>query len=124
MTKTLSNDIRKRVIRAVEGGLSARGAARKFAVSESFATKLVKRWRDTGSYEPGQRGGHRRSILEKEKDFLTALAEAHRDWTEDEMASWLVEHRNIKVHPTTVGRFLRRLGYSYKKNRTRRRTRA
>ena len=45
MPKPLSSDLRQRVIDDVIAGYSARASARRFGVSESFAIKLVKRWR-------------------------------------------------------------------------------
>jgi transposase len=37
-------DLRERVVRAVEAGLSRRATARRFAVSISFVIKLMQRW--------------------------------------------------------------------------------
>jgi len=45
MPRAYSSDLRIRVIRAVEGGLSARAAARRLGVGESTATAWVGRWR-------------------------------------------------------------------------------
>lgn len=122
MPKPLSNDLRKRLIEAVEGGMSARAAGRRFSIPASTATALVKRWRETGSYEPMWMGGHRRSILEDIKDVLEDILDRHGDWTEQEIADYLEKEQNIKVHPVTAGRFARKLGYRYKKNAARLRT--
>jgi transposase len=43
MTASLSQDLRERIVRAVEGGSSIRQAARRFAVSASAASKLMQR---------------------------------------------------------------------------------
>lgn len=123
MAQSLSNDLRKRIIAAVKEGASARGAARQFAVSASFATALVKRWRETGSYAAGQRGGYRRAVLLDIKDYLHELMKRHGDWSEVEIAAHVAEERGIKVHPATAGRFIRKLGYRYKKNTAGQRTR-
>ena len=40
MTRPYSVDLRERVVRAVEAGLSRRAAARRFEVSVSFVVKL------------------------------------------------------------------------------------
>ena len=45
MAAPLSQDLRRRLVQAVEAGSSAREAARRFAVSESAAIKLVRRVR-------------------------------------------------------------------------------
>ena len=50
MARTLSNDLRKRLIKAVEDGLSARAAGKKLDIAASTATGIVKDWRDRGSF--------------------------------------------------------------------------
>ena len=51
-----SLDLRVRVADFVEAGHSCRAAAQHFDVSESFAIKLVRRTRDTGSPAPARQG--------------------------------------------------------------------
>ncbi len=64
MAAPLSQDLRRRLVRAVEAGSSAREAARRFEVSVSAAVKLVRSVRETGSTAPGQISGHRRPLPE------------------------------------------------------------
>ena len=59
MTAPLSQDLRERIVHAVEGGSTIRQAARRFAVSASAAIKLMQRVRQTGSLAPAQIGGYR-----------------------------------------------------------------
>lgn len=122
MTRAISNDLRKRVIRAVDGGLSIRGAAKRYDVSASFAVKLVQRWRETGGYEALPRGGNRRPTLSGEETYLHELMAHHSDWSEKEMAAHLLKARGIRLHASNVGHFIRKLGYSCKKNSARIRT--
>ncbi len=49
MARPHSVDLRQRIVSAVEGGLSRRAAAARFAVTQSCAIKLMQRWADTGS---------------------------------------------------------------------------
>ncbi|MBD2750343.1 transposase, partial [Microvirga sp. BT688] len=51
-----SLDLRVRVADFVEAGHTCRAAAEHFDVSESFAIKLVRRTRDTGSPAPARQG--------------------------------------------------------------------
>jgi hypothetical protein len=51
-----SLDLRVRVVDFVEAGHSCRAAAEHFDVSESFAIKLVRRTRHTGSPAPARQG--------------------------------------------------------------------
>src|SRR4051812_21096331 len=74
MTAPLSQDLRARIVRAVEGGSSARAAAERFEVSPSAAIKLMQRVRQTGSTAPAQIGGHRRPVLEPHAETVRALA--------------------------------------------------
>ena len=60
MTQPLSNDLRRRVVTAVvDGGMSRRGAARRFGIAPSTAIKWVHAWRRTGSWRPRAQGGDR-----------------------------------------------------------------
>ena len=49
MSVSFSQDLCRRLMQAAEAGSSAREATRRFAVSESAATKLVRRKRETVS---------------------------------------------------------------------------
>jgi transposase len=73
MTAPLSADLRARLVRAVEGGSSARAAARRFEVSPSAAIKLMRRVRATGSAAPAKVGGYRRPLLAGHEDLLRQL---------------------------------------------------
>src|SRR5450756_2753423 len=81
MTKALSNDLRERVIREVDGGASARASADMFSVSPSSAVKWVRRWRDTGSFAPSLTRGHRRSPLVDHAEWLLGLIAERADIT-------------------------------------------
>jgi transposase len=48
-TRPYSVDLRERVVRAVEAGLSRRATAWRFEVSVSFVIKLLQRWRRDGT---------------------------------------------------------------------------
>lgn len=61
MAKSLSEDLRARVIAAVEGGLSRRSAAARFGVAAASAVRWVREWRETGAARARQQGGDRRS---------------------------------------------------------------
>ena len=124
MPKPLSNDLRKRLIKAVESGMSARAAGRKLDIAESTATGIVKDWRDRDSYEPLPTGGWRRSVLEEETTFIEQMVSENSDWSEAELNALLRQERSIEVHDTTVGRFIRAKGWRYKKNGIRQRARS
>ncbi len=117
MTAPLSQDLRRRIVRAVEAGSSARAAALRFEVSASAAIKLMRRVRETGSPAPGQIGGHRRPMLEPHADLIRALVAGRPRITLAELQVALRE-RGIQVKAlSTIWLMLRRLGLSHKKTR-------
>lgn len=123
MTRPLSNDLRERVVSAVEAGLSRRAAAEQYGVAVSSAIKWHRRWRETGSVAPQTQGGDKRSYrIEAFGDEILALVEERRDITLAEIADHLARARGVSVAQSTVWRFLRRHRVTFKKNRTRRRT--
>ena len=81
MTRPYSVDLRERVVRAVEAGLSRRAAARRFEVSVSFVIKLLQRWRRNGTVEPERYGGWKRAALAAHAERVHALVAAEPDLT-------------------------------------------
>jgi transposase len=59
MGKPYSLDLRKRVVSAIEGGMSRNQAAKQFGVAISTAIGWMQRVEDTGSVAPGLMGGHK-----------------------------------------------------------------
>jgi transposase-like protein len=71
-----SNDLRVRVIQVVEGGATARAAARQFVIGDSTAIRWAKQWRETGSVEVWSQGGcPARDVLDSN---LTSLSRGAR----------------------------------------------
>lgn len=123
MPRPLSNDLRARLVRAVNGGLSRNAAAKKFEVSVSTVIKLVQRWSQTGSYLPKPMGGYCKPRLLAHADRLHELMAEKPDMSIAEVQRRLAA-ADIRVGQTAIACFLRRLGYTYKKNGSRGRTRA
>jgi transposase len=115
MTAPLSQDLRKRLVRAVEQGSSARGAAARFEVSASAAIKLVRRVRATGSTEPAKIGGYRKPLLAGQEDLLRELTTTRPGITLAEIRDELVGRGLEPGSLTTIWSTLRRLGLSHKK---------
>ena len=117
MTAPLSLDLRERIVRAVEGGSSARAAAERFEISPSAAIKLMQRVRRTGSTAPAKIGGHRRPVLEAHAEAVRALALSKPGITLKEIRTALAM-RGVEVKAlSTVADMLHRLGLSHKKSR-------
>ena len=115
MAAPLSQDLREQIVRTVEGGGSARSAAKRFEVSPSAAIKLVGRVRETGSMAPTKIGGHRRPILEPHAATVRALATVKGGTTLKEIRAGL-NARGIEVRAlSTIADMLHRLGLSHRK---------
>ncbi len=116
-----SLDLRRRIVEAVAAGSSARGAACRFEVSPSSAIKLVRRWRETGSYKPGRIGGQKKRKLAGHEDWLHEVMAAEPDITLAELQNRLAD-KGVEISLQAINTTLRALGYRYKKNDARRRT--
>src|SRR5690606_12149950 len=115
MAKPLDLDLRRRIVAAIEAGASCRTAAARFDVSESAAIKLMRRYRATGSLAPGKMGGHRRPILEAERDWLMERVAKQSDITVRALADELAE-RGIVVSHVSVWNLLRHESQTHKKS--------
>jgi transposase len=121
MGSPLSEDLRVRVIQAVEEGESRRQAAERFEVSVASAIRWVAEWHQSGRTAALAQGGDQRSDrIEAESDFLLAQVEVTPDITLAELQTMLRD-RGVAVGIGTVWRFFDRRGISFKKNRARRR---
>jgi transposase len=105
MARPYSKDLRERVVRSVEGGLSRRQAASLFGVAISTVIKWVGVWRATGSVaaKPPM-GGDRNSSLKGERVWLLSQIEAVPDLTLEELRAELAG-RGVLVGYGTVWRF-------------------
>ena len=121
MVRAYSMDLRERVLSAVmDEGMSARGAAARFGISESSAIKWLKRHRQTGTVAAGQIGGHKPRLLTGDlRDWLLDRTKA--DFTLRGLVAELAE-RGVNVDYVQVWRFAHAEGLSFKKNRASRRT--
>jgi transposase len=120
MARAYSEDLRVRLVRLVEGGTSARSAAKLFEVSASTAVKWMQRWRREKSVTPNPMRGHRRRLLDGQADWLLELIEAKHDLTLAEIRLRL-KKRGVRVSLWTVWSFYERQKVSFKKNGVRQR---
>jgi transposase len=122
MAKPLSEDLRSRLITAVEGGMSRRAAAERFGVAAASAVRWVQAWRATGVTRARPQGGDKRSHrIEAYRDVILAAVDAQVDITLVELADLLRREHGVAFAPSTVWRFLNRHDMTIKKNRARQR---
>lgn len=123
MSKPYSEDLRERVVAAVEGGLSRRQAAELFDVGVSSVIRWVDRFRATGSVAAKPMGGDHRSLLTHERAWILRRIEAEPDLTIEELRNEL-KRRGVIVGYGTVWRFFEREDITFKKKRAGGRARA
>ena len=98
MVKPYSQDLRLRVIAAVEeDALSCREAARRYRVSPSSAVKWLQAYRRTGRQKARPMGGDRRSVLKPHAAWLARLIAREDDLTLMAIATRLLAERGIKA---------------------------
>jgi transposase len=115
MATALSNDLRKRVLAAVDGGLSCRRAAERFGVSAASAIRWNDRRRREGNFDPKALGGDRRSgRIEAHGELILSLVEDKPDITLAELRACLAG-KGIGVAISTLWRFFKRRGMTRKK---------
>lgn len=110
-----SQDLRERIIGEVKKGSSARAAAAKFEVSINCAITMVRRWRKTGSMEPGRTGRVAGvSVLSPHREWLLETVSKEPDATLETLRQRLKE-KGVDVAAATIWYFLDGCDYSYKK---------
>ena len=122
MTKPISEDLRSRVIVAVDGGLSRRAAAHRFGVAVSSAVRWVREWRESGVTCAKGLGGDKRSHrIEVYRAVILAAVAEQVDITLVELAALLRSEHDAVFAASTVWRFLDRHSMTVKKNGPRQR---
>jgi transposase len=113
--KAYSEDLRERVIRAVEAGRPREAVAARFEVSVPTIERWVRLKRETGGLARRRVPG---APAVKTVGLSAALAERlaeHADATLTEHCAWWRETSGFEVSPATMCRALARLGWPRKK---------
>ena len=116
MARAYSQDLRDRVIDAVQAGTPARRAAARFGVGDATAIVWVRRARETGERSARKQGQPRRSKLDPHRDYLLGLIAAMPDLTISELLTQLLADRGVSASRATLWTFLDRCGLTFKKN--------
>jgi transposase len=115
MGQPYSEDLRERVVEAIEGGMSTGAAAKRFCVSKAAAGAWARLKRATGSVSPARQGRPPGSVLDPHADFIFGVIADAPDTTLEEMAERLARERSVKVVYTAVWKFFNRRGFTHKK---------
>lgn len=114
MPRAYSQDLRDRIVRAVDAGASRRSTAAKFEVSVSFVIRLVQRWRSTGSATVRGTGGRPSYRLEGHGTLVDRLLAERRDMTLEELRAALARE-DVVVSRSSIDRYLTARGLTRKK---------
>ena len=96
--QSYSEDLRARVLAAVDAGMAARAVARVFRVSVSYIYKALIRRRRTGEVSASSRRGHRpRKLTLAQETALAAHITAHPDLTLAVLQTWLLEEHVRRI---------------------------
>lgn len=117
MPKTLSQDLRDRVLSAYDRGMKTSPIARMFRVSPSWARRVKQRRREWGEIGPRPRGG----VTEIKVDRVR-LAELVRD-DPDATLMELRERLGVACAVSTISTALKVLRLTFKKRRCTRQSR-
>ena len=116
MGKSLSLDIRERVVALVDEGLSCHEAARGLRISAASAVRIMQRKRRTGGVKTAPQGRPRRSKLDRVSNWLKSRVDGEPEITMPELAEALKLEHDLTATPAMLSRHLiHRLGYTYKK---------
>jgi transposase len=122
MGKPYSEDLRRSILQAIESGHSYEEAAGLCGVSVSSVSRFLTRWRSTGSVSPAKFGGYKRHVLERYEKRITQWVAGQPDITLSELQARLAKEK-VTVSQTAIFRFLRHLGFTFKKKPARSRAR-
>lgn len=117
MSAALSSELRSRFRSYVEEGLSGRAAASRLKLSAATGVRWKRKLREQGSIAPDIQGrppGHGK--LAVHQGFIEELVMQDGDITLPELSGALEAATGVVAHSASIGRFLRKLGYTYKKS--------
>ena len=114
MGKPYSDDLRERVVEAIETGDTREEVAELFGLSLSTVGRFIRRKRETGSVSPAKFGGYKQYALEPHTARVKELVAAQPDGTLLEFQADLAKDK-VTVSQSAIFRFLRHLNLSYKK---------
>lgn len=116
--KPYSQDLRERVIAALEAGKTQAEVAAQFDIHKSTLEKWWYRWRDTGSCEalPANSGPKRK--LQIAESFIRTEVKKHPDVSLAELCERVQEAKGIRASQSMMCRELQILNLPLKKSRS------
>lgn len=117
MSAALPSELQARFRDCIEEGLSARAAAARLKLPAATGVRWQRKLRRTGAIAP-EVPWHPfgRSRFSAHRAFLEELVSQDGDITLPELAGALKAATEVGAHSASIGCFLRKLGYKYKKS--------
>ncbi len=112
--RAYSEDLRKKIVAAIERGMSKAQAARLFDVSLSSVKRYARTARQGGSLEPRKSPGRPRKADEKARVLLEKDVEERPAATISQRRHFLEHITATTLSDSTVRRLMKRLGFSQK----------
>jgi transposase len=119
-----SQDLRDRVLRALERGDRPTEIAKRFEVSRVWVYQVRGRWQQEGRRTSLQIGGHRRSRLAGMEAQVRAWISAEVDLTLAEICARLHDQSGIQIKVPALWHQLDKWNLTLKKNPARQRARS
>lgn len=112
--KAYSEDLRRKIVEATERAVSKAQAARLFGVSLSSVKRYARLARRGGALAPGKGSGRPPKIHENAKKLLEKDVEERPAATVWQRRRFLERITGESLSDSTVGRTLKRMGFSQK----------
>lgn len=119
-----SQDLRERVLWALERGEGPTQIARRLEVSRLWVYNVKKRWEQSAERGSHRIGGHRVSRVAAQEKQIREWIEQKPDLTLAELCERLQEQKGIALKTAALWHQLDKWGLSLKKNSARQRARA
>lgn len=116
--KAYSEDLRRRVVLAVESGSHSRAeVAGMFSVGMTFLKKMLRLHRAQQSLAPRHAGGRVKRLCEADRARVKQALEATPDVSLESLVALVSEASGVEVSVPTMWREVRDLGFRRKKRR-------
>lgn len=114
--KAYSEDLRRRVVEAIDRGMPRVDVVRTFQVSLATLKRYLKQRRDTGALTPKPRPGRPATKGAALAAQVDQLLERDPDATLDDLCQQWATLAGVCVSAATMSRVVRRLGWTRKKD--------
>jgi transposase len=112
--KAYSEDLRNKILQAVDRGMPKSEAAKTFGVSRSSVKRYAAARREGRPLAPKKHPGPKPKLDERARKLLEADVEKRPTITLEERCRFLKEIEGVSVSESTLSRLLRKMGFSPK----------